>query len=112
MGVHSQVLHIRNLPPDVNEEEVVELCRPFGRIVRTRVNTGQTKNQAFVEFDNVTAAIQMITYFVGREPPKVRQPAAGSHHPQLHPPQELQQAAAAAGSQGMPGWPQRQVCVM
>jgi polypyrimidine tract-binding protein 2 len=66
------VLHIRNLPPEVTEQEVMDLCRPFGRIVRTKVNAGQTKNQAFVEFDTVSSAIQMISFFVGNtDPPKV-----------------------------------------
>jgi RNA recognition motif-containing protein len=38
-----QVLHVRNLPPDATEEDVLELCRPFGRIVRIKL-TGTAHN--------------------------------------------------------------------
>ena len=46
----SKVLHVRNLPWDSAEEELVALCRPFGKIVNTMCNVGANKNQAFVEF--------------------------------------------------------------
>ncbi|RZR87834.1 hypothetical protein BHM03_00015311 [Ensete ventricosum] len=46
----SKVLHVRNLPWDCAEEELVALCRPFGKIVNTMCNVGANKNQAFVEF--------------------------------------------------------------
>uniref|UniRef100_A0A383W6L8 RRM domain-containing protein n=1 Tax=Tetradesmus obliquus TaxID=3088 RepID=A0A383W6L8_TETOB len=72
----SKVLHIRNLPPDATEADIVELCRPYGRIVKTKLNTGSAKqqgNQAFVEFENVNVAMKMIYSFVGSaDPPKVR----------------------------------------
>jgi hypothetical protein len=68
-----QVIHIRNLPPDATEGDVEALCKPYGRIVRTRLNAGAIKHQAFVEFENVNQAIQMIYSFVGAsaDPPKV-----------------------------------------
>uniref|UniRef100_A0A2P2L6R2 RRM domain-containing protein n=1 Tax=Rhizophora mucronata TaxID=61149 RepID=A0A2P2L6R2_RHIMU len=46
----SKVLHLRNLPWECSEEELVELCKPFGRIVNTKCNVGANRNQAFVEF--------------------------------------------------------------
>lgn len=46
----SKVLHLRNLPWECAEEELVELCKPFGRIVNTMCNVGANRNQAFVEF--------------------------------------------------------------
>jgi polypyrimidine tract-binding protein 2 len=76
MLAHMQVLHIRNLPPDATESDIVELCKPYGRIVKTKLNTGSAKsqaNQAFVEFENVNVAMKMIYSFVGSaDPPKVR----------------------------------------
>jgi RNA recognition motif-containing protein len=46
----SKVLHLRNLPWECAEEELVELCKPFGRIVNTKCGVGANRNQAFVEF--------------------------------------------------------------
>jgi hypothetical protein len=46
----SKVLHLRNLPWECSEEELIELCNPFGRIVNTKCNVGANRNQAFVEF--------------------------------------------------------------
>lgn len=67
-----QVLHVRNLPPDATEQEVMQLCKPFGRVVRIRLNAGAIKHQAFVEFETVNNAMQMIYSFVGSaDPPKV-----------------------------------------
>jgi polypyrimidine tract-binding protein 2 len=67
------VLHVRNLPPDATEQEIMQLCKPFGRVVRIRLNAGAIKHQAFVEFENVNNAMQMIYSFVGSaDPPKVQ----------------------------------------
>ena len=44
----SKVLHLRNLPWECTEEELVELCKPFGRIVNTKSGVGANRNQAFV----------------------------------------------------------------
>jgi polypyrimidine tract-binding protein 2 len=46
----SKVLHLRNLPWECTEEELIELCKPFGKIVNTKCNVGANRNQAFVEF--------------------------------------------------------------
>jgi RNA recognition motif-containing protein len=46
----SKVLHLRNLPWECAEEELVELCKPFGRIINTKSGVGANRNQAFVEF--------------------------------------------------------------
>lgn len=70
------MLHIRNLPPDATEEDVLELCTPFGRVIKTKMCVGQAKahfNQAFAEFDNINSTISMIMNYVGgADPPKVR----------------------------------------
>lgn len=51
----------------------MQLCKPYGRVVRLRLNAGAIKHQAFVEFENVNVAMQMIYSFVGSaDPPRVR----------------------------------------
>jgi len=49
----SKVLDLRNLPWECIEEELVELCKPFGKIVNTKCNVGANRNQAFVEFVSI-----------------------------------------------------------
>ncbi|KAH7554568.1 hypothetical protein JRO89_XS12G0237500 [Xanthoceras sorbifolium] len=69
----SKVLHLRNLPWECAEEELVELCRPFGKIVNTKSNVGANRNQAFVEFADLNQAIQMVSYYASSsEPAQVR----------------------------------------
>ncbi|CAL9152257.1 unnamed protein product [Musa hybrid cultivar] len=69
----SKVLHVRNLPWDSAEEELVALCRPFGKIVNTMCNVGANKNQAFVEFADLNQAISMVSYYASSsEPAQVR----------------------------------------
>ena len=46
----SKVLHLRNLPWECTEEELIELGKPFGKVVNTKCNVGANKNQAFIEF--------------------------------------------------------------
>ncbi|CAA0820258.1 Polypyrimidine tract-binding protein homolog 1 [Striga hermonthica] len=69
----SKVLHLRNLPWECNEEELVELCKPFGKIVNTKCNVGANRNQAFVEFVDLNQAINMVTYYASSpEPAQIR----------------------------------------
>ncbi|GFY84900.1 polypyrimidine tract-binding protein 1 [Actinidia rufa] len=69
----SKVLHLRNLPWECVEEELIELCKPFGKIVNTKCNVGANHNQAFVEFAELNQAINMVTYFASSsEPAQVR----------------------------------------
>ncbi|XP_020399337.1 polypyrimidine tract-binding protein homolog 1 isoform X1 [Zea mays] len=69
----SKVLHLRNLPWECAEEELVELCKPFGRIVNTKSGVGANHNQAFVEFTDVNQAISMVSYFASSsEPAQIR----------------------------------------
>ena len=44
----SKVLHVRNLPWECSDEELVQLCKPFGKVVNTKVNVEANHNQAFV----------------------------------------------------------------
>ncbi|KAK9828852.1 hypothetical protein WJX72_002413 [[Myrmecia] bisecta] len=69
----SKVLHIRNLPYEATEEELVDLCQPFGKLVQTKLGVGANKNQAFVEFTDVNHAMNMVSYFASSaDPAKVR----------------------------------------
>ncbi|CAN6462070.1 unnamed protein product [Victoria cruziana] len=69
----SKVLHLRNLPWECTEEELIELCKPFGKIVNTKCNVGANRNQAFVEFGDLNQAISMISYYASSsEPAQVR----------------------------------------
>jgi polypyrimidine tract-binding protein 2 len=56
----------------VTEEELRELCEPFGAVIRTKLNVGSNKNQAFVQFSDVNCAMQMVGFYAGNtEPAKV-----------------------------------------
>ncbi|KAH0973672.1 hypothetical protein GBA52_025828 [Prunus armeniaca] len=69
----SKVLHLRNLPWECAEEELIELCKPFGKIVNTKCNVGANRNQAFVEFADLNQAINMVSYYASSsEPAQVR----------------------------------------
>nr|XP_010939821.1 polypyrimidine tract-binding protein homolog 1 isoform X3 [Elaeis guineensis] len=65
----SKVLHLRNLPWECTEEELVELCKPFGKIVNTKCNVGANRNQAFVEFMDLNQAISMVSYYASSSDP-------------------------------------------
>ncbi|XP_059472872.1 polypyrimidine tract-binding protein 3 isoform X5 [Neocloeon triangulifer] len=57
----SKVIHIRNIPNEVTEAEIIHLGIPFGRVTNVLVLKG--KNQAFLEMADEVAAAQMVTYF-------------------------------------------------
>ncbi|KAL8160476.1 hypothetical protein V2J09_002013 [Rumex salicifolius] len=69
----SKVLHLRNLPWECIEEELIDLAKPFGKVVNTKCNVGANKNQAFIEFADLNQAIQMISYYASSsEPAQIR----------------------------------------
>uniref|UniRef100_A0A0K2TIC8 RRM domain-containing protein n=1 Tax=Lepeophtheirus salmonis TaxID=72036 RepID=A0A0K2TIC8_LEPSM len=57
----SRVIHIRNIPADVSEAEIIHLGIPFGRVTNVLVLKG--KNQAFLEMEAESSAIAMVNYF-------------------------------------------------
>ena len=57
----SKVIHIRNIPSDVTEAEVIHLGIPFGKVTNVLVLKG--KNQAFLEMEDESAAVAMVNYF-------------------------------------------------
>ena len=69
----SKVLHIRNLPYETTQAELEDLSRPFGKIVKTKLNVGANRNQAFIEFPDTQTAVNMVHHFMtSAEPAKVR----------------------------------------
>ncbi|KAI5618149.1 hypothetical protein C0J50_22131, partial [Silurus asotus] len=57
----SRVLHIRKLPSEVSETEIIALGLPFGKV--TNILTLKGKNQAFLELSTEEAAITMVNYY-------------------------------------------------
>ncbi|XP_058118422.1 polypyrimidine tract-binding protein 3 isoform X6 [Anopheles ziemanni] len=62
----SRVVHIRNIPNEVSEVEIMQLGMPFGRVTNVLVLKG--KNQAFIEMMDENAASQMVTAFHATPP--------------------------------------------
>nr|XP_015798790.2 polypyrimidine tract-binding protein 3 isoform X2 [Nothobranchius furzeri] len=67
--IPSQVLHLRQLPVDVSEQELLALALPFGRV--TKLVTVRTKHQAFLEMASEEAAVTMVNFYASA-PPTVR----------------------------------------
>ncbi|XP_056289930.1 polypyrimidine tract-binding protein 2-like isoform X1 [Pseudoliparis swirei] len=62
----SRVLHIRKLPNEASETEVIALGLPFGKV--TNILTLKGKNQAFLEMSTEEAAITMVNYYTTVNP--------------------------------------------
>ncbi|XP_066551912.1 polypyrimidine tract-binding protein 1b isoform X2 [Amia ocellicauda] len=60
-GVPSRVIHVRKLPNDINEAEVISLGLPFGKVTNLLMLKG--KNQAFLEMNTEEAAQTMVSYY-------------------------------------------------
>ncbi|KAL3049574.1 hypothetical protein OYC64_008929 [Pagothenia borchgrevinki] len=60
-GVPSRVVHVRKLPNDINEAEVIGLGLPFGKVTNLLMLKG--KNQAFLEMNSEECAQTMVSYY-------------------------------------------------
>ncbi|KAG7511085.1 polypyrimidine tract-binding protein 1-like [Solea senegalensis] len=60
-GVPSRVVHVRKLPNDINEAEVIGLGLPFGKVTNLLMLKG--KNQAFLELNSEECAQTMVNYY-------------------------------------------------
>ncbi|KAK3089245.1 hypothetical protein FSP39_002063 [Pinctada imbricata] len=56
----SRVVHLRSLPPDCTEADVVQLGMPYGKM--TNVLLLKQKNQAFLEFQDEQSACTMVSF--------------------------------------------------
>ncbi|XP_037339741.2 polypyrimidine tract-binding protein 3-like isoform X2 [Pungitius pungitius] len=68
-SVPSPVLHLRQLPVDVSEQEVIALALPFGQVIK--LITLKAKKQAFLEMASEEAAVTMVNYYTSA-PPTIR----------------------------------------
>ncbi|XP_038554996.1 polypyrimidine tract-binding protein 1-like isoform X4 [Micropterus salmoides] len=99
-GVPSRVIHIRKLPLDISEAEVISLGLPFGDV--TNLLMLKAKNQAFLEMNSEEAAQNMVGYYSTVMPVIRHQPVyvQFSNHKELKtdnsPNQERAQAALRA----------------
>ena len=57
----SRVVHLRNIPQQLTENEIIYLGLSFGNIIN--VLFLRSKNQAFLEFETLPDALQMIAHF-------------------------------------------------
>uniref|UniRef100_A0A669DP49 Polypyrimidine tract binding protein 1 n=1 Tax=Oreochromis niloticus TaxID=8128 RepID=A0A669DP49_ORENI len=60
-SVPSRVIHIRKLPSDITEAEVISLGVPFGDV--TNLLMLKAKNQAFLEMNSEEAAQNLVGYY-------------------------------------------------
>uniref|UniRef100_A0A2K5ETX4 RRM domain-containing protein n=1 Tax=Aotus nancymaae TaxID=37293 RepID=A0A2K5ETX4_AOTNA len=65
-GVPSRVIHIRKLPIDVTEGEVISLGLSFGKVTNLLMLKG--KNQAFIKMNTEEAANTMVNYYTSVTP--------------------------------------------
>lgn len=111
----SRVLHLRKIPSDVTEAEVISLGLPFGKVTNLLMLKG--KSQAFLEMASEEAAVTMVNYYTPFTPHLRSQPIfiQYSNHRELKtdnlPNQARAQAALQAvsavqsGSLALPGAP-------
>uniref|UniRef100_A0A8C6VYH3 Polypyrimidine tract binding protein 2b n=1 Tax=Nothobranchius furzeri TaxID=105023 RepID=A0A8C6VYH3_NOTFU len=91
----SRVLHIRKLPNEVTETEVIALGLPFGKVTNILMLKG--KNQAFLELSTEEAAITMVNYYSAVTPQVRNSPVfiQYSNHKELKTDSALNQRAQA-----------------
>ncbi|XP_017831048.1 polypyrimidine tract-binding protein 3 isoform X9 [Callithrix jacchus] len=68
----SRVLHLRKIPCDVTEAEIISLGLPFGRV--TNLLMLKEKRQAFLEMASEEAAVTMVNYYTPFTPHLRSQP--------------------------------------
>ncbi|XP_050176875.1 polypyrimidine tract-binding protein 1 isoform X2 [Myiozetetes cayanensis] len=95
-GVPSRVIHVRKLPSDVTEAEVISLGLPFGKVTNLLMLKG--KNQAFIEMNTEEAANTMVNYYTTIAPMLRSQPIyiQFSNHKELKTDNSPNQRAQAA----------------
>ncbi|XP_067127979.1 polypyrimidine tract-binding protein 2-like isoform X2 [Centruroides vittatus] len=69
-GKPSRVVHIRNIPNNATETDLIHLGMPFGRVTNVLLLKG--KSQAFLEMIDEVAATTMVNYFNNSGAPLIR----------------------------------------
>lgn len=100
-GVPSRVIHVRKLPSDVTEGEVISLGLPFGKVTNLLMLKG--KNQAFIEMNTEEAANTMVNYYTSVAPVLRGQPIyiQFSNHKELKTDSSPNQAHSQAALQAV-----------
>ncbi|XP_048197786.1 polypyrimidine tract-binding protein 1 isoform X2 [Perognathus longimembris pacificus] len=100
-GVPSRVIHVRKLPGDVTEGEVISLGLPFGKVTNLLMLKG--KNQAFIEMNTEESANTMVNYYTSVTPVLRGQPIyiQFSNHKELKTDSSPNQARAQAALQAV-----------
>ncbi|KAF4789906.1 Polypyrimidine tract-binding protein 1 [Turdus rufiventris] len=100
-GVPSRVIHVRKLPSDVTEAEVISLGLPFGKVTNLLMLKG--KNQAFIEMNTEETANTMVNYYTTVTPVLRSQPIyiQFSNHKELKTDSSPNQARAQAALQAV-----------
>eukprot|EP00794_Sanderia_malayensis_P008074 gene8074-8938_t len=99
----SRVLHIRNIPRDVTESEIITLGTPFGRV--TNILYMKNNQQALLELEDESAAKKTVNYYKFVTPTIGSQPVyiQFSKHKELHvsnPSQALSAVSASSADSG------------
>uniref|UniRef100_A0A4W5QLT3 Polypyrimidine tract binding protein 1a n=1 Tax=Hucho hucho TaxID=62062 RepID=A0A4W5QLT3_9TELE len=68
----SRVIHLRQLPGDIQDSEVISMGMPFGKVTNLLMMKG--KNQAFLEMNTVDQAQTMVNYYATVTPLIRQQP--------------------------------------
>ncbi|KAM6187461.1 polypyrimidine tract-binding protein 3 isoform 2-T5 [Sarcoramphus papa] len=97
----SRVLHLRRIPSDVTEAEVISLGLPFGKVTNLLMLKG--KSQAFLEMASEEAAVTMVNYYTPATPHLRSQPVyiQYSNHRELKTDNLPNQARAQAALQAV-----------
>ncbi|XP_058379772.1 polypyrimidine tract-binding protein 3 isoform X4 [Diceros bicornis minor] len=97
----SRVLHLRKIPSDVTEAEVISLGLPFGKVTNLLMLKG--KSQAFLEMASEEAAVTMVNYYTPVTPHLRSQPVfiQYSNHRELKTDNLPNQASAQAALQAV-----------
>ncbi|NXP09408.1 PTBP1 protein, partial [Thinocorus orbignyianus] len=100
-GVPSRVIHVRKLPSDITEAEVISLGLPFGKVTNLLMLKG--KNQAFIEMSTEEAANTMVNYYTTVTPILRSQPIyiQFSNHKELKTDNSTNQVRAQAALQAV-----------
>lgn len=97
----SRVLHVRKIPSDISETEVISLGLPFGKVTNLLMLKG--KSQAFIEMASEEAAVTMVNYYTAVTPHLRSQPVyiQYSNHRELKTDNLPNQARAHAALQAV-----------
>eukprot|EP00245_Coleochaete_scutata_P008098 TRINITY_DN240_c0_g1_i1.p1 TRINITY_DN240_c0_g1~~TRINITY_DN240_c0_g1_i1.p1 ORF type:complete len:476 (-),score=95.34 TRINITY_DN240_c0_g1_i1:459-1886(-) len=61
MAEPSKVIHVRNVGPEISEQDLQQLAQSFG--APHKIVVLRAKNQALIEMNDLSSAIQMIQYY-------------------------------------------------